>query len=125
MAKILIIDDEDPIRRLLRTALERDGHEVRDAGDGRDGLRMHGEDPADLVITDLVMPDQEGMETIRGVRAVTPHVPVVAISGGGRGDAGGYLKVAELIGASASLQKPFTLPEIRRVVSDLVGSQPT
>ena len=108
MARILVIDDEQPIRELLRHVLEKEGHEVVEAQDGKDALRLAEQSPPDLVITDIMMPEQDGLEVIRTLRRESPDLKILAISGGGllRSRA---LHVANLLGAFDTLQKPFAL----------------
>src|SRR5438477_953392 len=108
MARILVIDDEQPIRELLRHVLEKEGHEVVEAQDGKDALRLAEQSPPDLVITDIMMPEQDGLEVIRALRRESPDLKMLAISGGGllRSRA---LHVANLLGAFDTLQKPFAL----------------
>lgn len=123
MATILIIDDEASIRRIVRQVLTREGHTVLEAADGREGVRLQRRERADLVITDLVMPEQEGIETIRTLLDEDPDVRIVAMSGGGRGGAESYLRMAELMGAVATLPKPFTLQKLRDTVRGALGGE--
>src|SRR5262245_44724316 len=106
MPRILLIDDEDVLRRMTRLLLERSGHEVEEAADGEQGLRAFRERPADVVLCDLFMPGREGMETIGLLRRAGARV--VAMSGGGVIGAMGLLDVALAMGACAALPKPFT-----------------
>ena len=87
MSRILIIDDERAIRSMIRQTLDRTGHEVEEASNGVEGMNVYRAKPADLIITDLVMPDQEGLETIMQLRREYTDARIVAISGGGRGGA--------------------------------------
>ena len=98
MPRLLLIDDDDLVRAVLATALTRAGHAVVQAGDGRQGVRLFAAEPADLVITDLVMPDREGLEVITELRRGWPEVPIIAMSGGlPRSDF--YLDMAGRLGA--------------------------
>ncbi len=115
--KILLIDDDESFRRMLRILLERSGYDVMEAANGRDGIRRFGHSPADLVITDMVMPDMEGIETIRALREADDRVPIIAISGGGIGAAGAYLNAACRLGAACSFSKPFDRNEFLRTVA--------
>lgn len=108
MARILIIDDEELIRETMKMKLEQSGHEVVEAANGVAGLRAFVDNPVDLVVTDIIMPDQEGIETIRKIRQRDPRVGIIAMSGGGRGRNLHFLDVAQKLGASAVLPKPFT-----------------
>ena len=120
MAKILIIDDDPAIRRLLHRTLGDAGHEVVEAANGYEGVRKFRAAPPDLVITDIIMPEQEGVQTIREIRALGSDVAILAISGGGIGGAALYLTVAEELGADAALPKPFRPRELMAVVDKLL-----
>ena len=122
MARILVIDDQDSIRRVVRRALEQDGHEVFDASDGEVGMEILESQSFDVVITDIFMPGQDGIVTLRQVRKRFPKVKVIVISGG---DSTGMMDLredAELLGAVKSLQKPFNAREIMDVVKSVLGS---
>jgi DNA-binding response OmpR family regulator len=121
MARVLVIDDESEMRLMLRTALERNGHTVDEAGDGCEALRHISENQPDLVITDLVMPVKEGIETIRDLRRRCPTIPIIAISGGGRVGPENYLMMAGLMGAARTFEKPFSLKEILTAVEELTA----
>lgn len=120
MADIIIIDDEDALRSTMRKILERDGHEVREAGDGDRGIELVRERAADLVITDIFMPGKEGMETIQELKERFPDVRILAVSGGATVGASGPLMDAELFGADASLAKPFTVETLQGAVKDVL-----
>ncbi len=107
MARILIIDDEDELRSLLRQMLEHAGHEVSEAVNGAAGIEIYERDAPDLIITDIIMPEQEGVETIIALRRADPALPIIAISGGGRLDATDFLTMAKKLGARRTLTKPF------------------
>jgi CheY-like chemotaxis protein len=121
MASVLIIDDDAGIRRVLRSALERSGHSVDEAGDGAEGVQHYRAAPADLVITDLFMPDQDGIETIQQLRDEFPTCRILAISGGAVTGASGALTDAKMLGANATLAKPFSIEELTRAVTGLLG----
>ena len=110
MATILVIDDQEPIRALLRIALEGAGHEVRDASNGRRGLERYRESAADLIITDLVMPEMTGLELLLELTRTFLNVNVIAISGALEGE--GELNVAKLLGARQTFQKPLDMGEL-------------
>ena len=116
MAKIIIVDDDAQLRDSLRKALQRAGHEAWTAEDGAVGLGLIREHAADLVITDILMPEKEGIETIQALRGEDPDLPIVAISGAGTAEEGGPLLDAQLFGASATLAKPFSLQELLETV---------
>jgi DNA-binding response OmpR family regulator len=126
MARILVIDDEEPVRSLIKRGLEHVGHEVEEAEDGDQGTRLFQASPFDLVITDLIMPEKEGIETILDLRESHPNVRILVISGGlsfgGRSlDRQGPLSDAEALGADASLAKPFDLRKLIEVVDELLA----
>jgi CheY-like chemotaxis protein len=122
MAEILVIDDERQMRRLISRILKRAGHTVREAVDGRQGIDRFRELCPALVITDIVMPDMEGIETIRIMRGEAPAVPILAISGGSHPI---YLRAATEFGAMATLEKPFRPDELLGVVAKLLeGAAP-
>ena len=114
MASILIVDDEAPIRALLRRILEEDGHQVREAANGQIGLALYREDPADLVITDILMPERDGMDVTLALTQEFLDAKVIAMTGASGGK--NFLNVAKLFGARQVLQKPFTIEAVRRLV---------
>ena len=109
MARILVIDDEAIIRRMLRTALEREGHEVLEAHHGEEGIRLHQAKPAELVITDMLMPELDGVEVIMEMRRQTPDLKIIAMSGGGHFGQTETLDIAKPLGAFSTVRKPFRL----------------
>lgn len=114
MASILIVEDDAPVRALLRNILEEDGHHIREAENGHIGLTMYRESPTDLVITDILMPERDGMEVTLALTQEFLDARVIAITGA-TGDQN-FLNVAKLFGARRVVQKPFTVAEIRRAV---------
>jgi CheY-like chemotaxis protein len=121
MAEILVVDDEAAIRRVIELMLSRNGHVVTTADDGSQALAMVDKREFDLVITDLVMPGKEGIETIMTLRKKHPAVKIVAMSGGGQRSAGDYLSVAQMLGAAEVLPKPFTQDQLLRVVESALN----
>jgi DNA-binding response OmpR family regulator len=121
VAEILIIDDDHALRAVMRRILQREGHTVRDAEDGERGLREVNANLPDIVITDLIMPEKEGIETIQALRSDFPELKILAISGAGSSEEGGPLMDAELLGADSSLPKPFTPAELVGAVSALLA----
>jgi CheY-like chemotaxis protein len=123
MATILVVDDDDAFRSMLRRTLQRIGHEVIEAAEGRAALRTLSDRPVDLVITDIIMPTMEGIETIVALRRTYPHLRVIAISGGGRIKAESYLDVAKAFGAVRVLSKPFENEELIAAIEDALQSR--
>lgn len=110
--RILIVDDDPAIRHTVQIALSRAGYEVVAAKDGGEAMERWREQPAHLVITDLHMPDKNGLEIILELRALSPATPVVAMSDGGRTRQHELLQDAEKLGAVRTLEKPFRLEEL-------------
>jgi len=122
MARILIVDDEEVIRNLLRHVLEREGYEVIEAGNGKIALQVFRQQPADLIITDIVMPEKEGLETITELRKTYPDVKIIGMSGGGRIDSKDYLMIAQRLGANRTLAKPFEWNDMLSAIKELLNS---
>jgi DNA-binding NtrC family response regulator len=112
MARVLLIDDEAPVRSVLRRVPERHGHEVIDAATGRQALRSMPDDGCDLVITDINMPEMDGIEVIVHLAKARPGLPVIAISGGGLLPKELLLANADVPGAVTSLPKPFDMGQL-------------
>jgi CheY-like chemotaxis protein len=117
---ILVVDDDDQVRSLLRRILQKEGHEVREAADGQAAIDACGSTPPDLLIMDLVMPGKEGLETIQEIRQQNPAQKILAISGGGPGRSHSYLQLAKKLGASQSLAKPFGVADLVKAVEQLL-----
>jgi DNA-binding response OmpR family regulator len=122
MARILVIDDNLDLARALIKRLERSGHSAVIAADGNAGLDIFRAQPIDLILTDILMPEKEGLETIREIRKENPLVPIIAMSGGGYATGTDYLRLAMKFGANASLQKPFEQHELVALVAELLGN---
>ena len=118
MARVLLIDDEEYVRMTLSQALEDDGHEVLVAINGQEGLKRYKAERPDLVITDVLMPEKEGIETILDLRKLDPNAKILVISGGARINNVDFLDVARKFGAKAALKKPFPIDEFSRVVAE-------
>ena len=120
MARVLLIDDNASLRALLRLRLEEAGHEVLEAADGNEGLRLYREAGADLVLCDLVLPGKDGVETIRELcQGGGPRV--IAMTGDPELSSGPLLRAAERSGAVASLRKPFADEELLAAVRAALG----
>ncbi len=122
MARILVIDDEELVRFTLKQALEKAGHEVVEAADGNDGIAVCRRSPVDLIITDIIMPEKEGIETIVELRRDDPDVKIIAISGGGRIGTKDYLELAQRFGARQVLRKPFGRQELLDAVQETLDN---
>ena len=120
MASILVVDDEDLVRFSVRQMLEDVGHTVKEAADGVEGIAQLQGCAFDLMITDIVMPRKEGMETITEAKQMQPDLRVIAISGGGPVGQFHYLELAKQFGADAVLAKPFKKQELIALVDTLV-----
>jgi DNA-binding response OmpR family regulator len=110
--RVLIVDDEQGVRDTVSHALKRAGHEAVAVANGRAGMSAIEAGGFDAVVTDICMPERDGIELIRTLRAADPPLPVLAISGGGAYGVDGLLKMAELLGARATLRKPFAPSEL-------------
>jgi two-component system, chemotaxis family, chemotaxis protein CheY len=121
MARILVIDDQPQIRDNCREALEEAGHTVLVAADGQEGVQLYHRELVDLVILDLYMPKLDGLATIQTLRAATPGLPIIAMSGGGTiGQATSFLDVARALGAVRTFEKPIRLGELLTMVEDVL-----
>ena len=121
MARILIIDDETQIRSMLRLMLERVGYEIAEAPDGIEGIRQYRENPADLIITDLIMPNKDGIGMIIDLKKEFPKVKIIAMSGGGVNRPEGYLDGAKKLGATCTLTKPIDRDEMLKAVKETLN----
>lgn len=121
MQRILIIDDDHHILLMIKKMLERAGFEVDLASNGNEGLELFKKMPVDLVITDIIMPEKEGLETIREMKRLRPDLKIIAMSGGGKVSSDNYLNTAKIFGASRTLAKPFSQKQMVSAVQDLLG----
>lgn len=122
MARILLIEDDDAIRHVVRMVLSLHGHQVMEAENGRVGVELFACTGADLVLTDIVMPEKEGLETILELRKKHGAKKIIAMSGGGRMSPDAYLKIAQSMGATKVLLKPFTNDELLRAVKETLAA---
>jgi len=120
MKKILIIDDEPHILLMLKKMLERSGYEIELATNGVEGIELFKKIKPDLVITDIIMPEKEGLETIREMKRIKSDLRIIAMSGGGKVSADNYLKIAKIFGASKLIAKPFAVKEMVSAVEVLL-----
>ena len=120
MASILIIDDEIQIRKMLRQILEKEGYKIFTASNGQEGLKIFKNNPTDLVITDLIMPEKEGIELILELRRDYPDTKIIAISGGGKIGPEEYLEIVKKFGVQFTFSKPIKREELIKAVKDLM-----
>ena len=121
MANILVIDDDSLMRDMLKQALSFSGHKVVEAPDGKTGMNLQQKTPFDLIITDIFMPEQEGLETIMSLRRGYPELKIIAYSGGGSSELQGVLKLAGTFGANHTFEKPFDLNEMVAAIDKSLG----
>jgi len=122
MSRILIIDDNEDLCAALGTALNRAGYEVAQAQGAKLGLKLFRESKFDLVLSDILMPDTDGLELIFTLRKTDTTLPIIAMSGGGHGSAEHYLHVADVSGASAVIRKPFSPEELIELIEIQLAS---
>lgn len=118
--RILVIEDDEQIRRLVRTILTTAGFDVEEAANGKIGLTCYRQQRSDVVITDILMPDGEGLETIQALRQLDPAVKIIAMSGAGGGQSG-HLQTAVMFGARRILRKPFSRDELLSTLADVLA----
>jgi CheY-like chemotaxis protein len=123
MPRILVIDDDEPVRGFMEEVLRRAGYDVRTAQDGGKGLKLFKAETFDLVITDLFMPEKEGCETIIELRRLSPHAKIIAVSGGCRINGADCLPIAKALGAQITLNKPVSSRELLEAVRQALGEE--
>ena len=123
MARILLVDDDRQIRDMLKLTLERAGHSVVEAENGVQAVSNYSADAIDLVITDIVMPEKEGIETIMDLRNINPSVRIIAISGGGRINPDDYLNWARRFGVKHTFTKPVKRDLLLEAINELMGTE--
>jgi CheY-like chemotaxis protein len=125
MARILLIDDDAELRLMLREMLEQAGYDVVEASNGREGVACYEATSIDLVITDILMPEQEGLETITLLQHINPQVKIIAVSGGGLTGRMDFLYVAAMLGVQRTLRKPISRQTLLEAVRDLIQGEDT
>ncbi len=125
MMRLMIIDDDYFVRDMLERLMRKAGFDVETAEHGAEALKMHRRNPVDLIITDILMPEKEGLETITDFRRSFPGVKVIAISGGGRIGPASYLKMAMLFGADRTFAKPVDTSQLLSAVEELLDPRGT
>ena len=121
MVKILVIEDDNSFRNVLVKMLEKAEFEVKQAENGTQALKHCETFKPDLVLTDIIMPDKEGLETIQELLTICPDLKIIAMSGGGRFGPNSYLPLAEKFGAKKTLQKPFMRDELLSAIKEVLG----
>jgi YesN/AraC family two-component response regulator len=125
MATILIIDDEEAILSFLKERLMGEGFNVLTASDGKEGLNLFNENQVDLVITDIIMPNKDGIETIIKMKKICPDIKIIAISGGGHAHPKYYLDTSKGLGVQYTFQKPFKTSDLVEAVHELLKEEKT
>lgn len=125
MATILVVDDHAAVLETVKVILAKQGHTIRTAPNGRAGMSLMSRHKFDLIITDIIMPEQDGIETIAQLRTVSARLPILAISGCGLVNGTDFLKAAAQIGASETLAKPFRASDLLTKVGGLLAGAPT
>ncbi|MFC1885957.1 response regulator [Thermodesulfobacteriota bacterium] len=120
MARLLVIDDDDQFREMLREMLIREGYQVETAPEGETGIRLYRNAPFDLIITDIIMPEKEGVETIMELKRNFPEVKIIAVSGGGQIGPRDYLEMAKKLGADRTFSKPLLRVELLDAVKEVL-----
>ena len=121
MAHILIIDDDLQLLDMLRQTLEREGYNVVVASNGKAGIKIYREDPVDLIITDMIMPEKEGIETIIELKRDYPDVKIITMSGGGIISSEQYLDISRKLGVEQSFTKPIEREKLLFAIRELIG----
>ena len=124
MARILLVDDDEGFRRIAGRMLAAGGHQVEEAADGKEAIEAYRARPADLVLSDLYMPDLDGVEAIIRLRHEFPEVRIIAVSGGGHLNTEDVLKVASSVGAHATLSKPVDKKTLLGAVEQVLSAAP-
>ena len=121
--KILVIDDEEKIRDVLEYALKSEGYEVRCAGNGREGMKLLETEQFDLIVSDIIMPEMDGFELVRGLKKEAHATPVLIMSGGSaRLSSEALLEMAQMFSARQTLKKPFLIDQFLSAVRDLIAT---
>ena len=125
MADILIIDDEPIVKNLFETFLREEGYSVATAADGREGMCLLQKQPPDLIITDILMPEMDGLEILLEIKKLKLGIPIIAISGGMRSLPASFLPQAKTFGASRVFEKPVCLAELLKAIQELLPGATT
>jgi len=121
--QILLVEDDEPFADMLQKTLVQEGYAIVRACNGKEALRLYDAQCPHLVLTDLIMPDMEGVELIIELRRRHPSVKIIAISGGGRNPPGAYLPIAQRLGAARTLPKPFANPDLLAAIQVVLNAE--
>jgi CheY-like chemotaxis protein len=123
MAFILLVEDDRDLREMLRASLIRRKHTVSEASNGKEALVRFKPSVIDLVITDLIMPDEDGLKVIMKMKEIKPGIKIIAISGGGKAGPGNYLDLAKALGADEIFSKPFSINDLIKKIENLLAPE--
>lgn len=123
MAGILIVEDDKELREMLKISLTRRKHTVIEAGNGREAITHFRAGVTDLVVTDLIMPEEDGLKVIIKLRELKPSIKIIAISGGGKAGPASYLNLARALGADAIFSKPFSTNDLIAKIEELLSGE--
>jgi CheY-like chemotaxis protein len=123
MPGVLIVEDEKELREMLKTSLIRNKYSVLEAANGKEAISHFKPSITDLVVTDLIMPEEDGLKVIMKLRELKPSIKIIAISGGGKAGPGSYLNLAKALGADAIYSKPFSIKDLLATIEKLLNSE--
>lgn len=123
MHKVLVIEDESGLREMIKTTLIRRKYTVTEASNGKEALIHFKPSMTDLVVTDLIMPEEDGLKVIMKLKELKPSIKIIAISGGGKAGPGGYLNLAKALGAHAVISKPFSINDLVNKIEELLETE--
>lgn len=123
MHKVLVIEDESGLREMIKTTLIRRKYTVTEASNGKEALIHFKPSMTDLVVTDLIMPEEDGLKVIMKLKELKPSIKIIAISGGGKAGPGGYLNLAKALGADTVISKPFSINDLVNKIEELLETE--
>jgi DNA-binding response OmpR family regulator len=123
MPGVLIVEDDKELREMLKMSLQRRGFTVIEAENGKDAITHFKPTLTDLVVTDLIMPEEDGLKVVIKLREFKPSIKIIAISGGGKVGPGSYLNLAKALGADATYSKPFSISELTAKIEQLLDNE--
>ena len=123
MPGVLIVEDDNELREMLKLSLSRRRITVLEATNGKEAIAHFKPSVTDLIVTDLIMPEEDGLKVIMTLRAIKPSLKVIAISGGGKAGPGSYLNMAKVLGADAVYSKPFSINDLTNKIEELLKSE--